>query len=94
LNSDSLKKMAQILAPGTLRQKHEQISLFTGGGHSALFDGDVSWKLSMTASDQVLRGDAESMDDALLHIKGVLEQIMKNQGPAAKVALSIEEKTA
>ena len=85
--------MARILAPGTLQQKHEQISLFTAGGHSALFDGDVAWKLSLAASDQVLKGDAESMDDALLQIKGVLEQIMKNQGPAAKVALSIKEKT-
>jgi hypothetical protein len=86
--------MAQILAPGTLQQKHEQISLFAAGGHGALFDGDVSWKLSLPASDQVLKGDAESMDDALQQIKNVIAQMMKNQGPAAPVALSLQEKAA
>jgi hypothetical protein len=86
------KKIEQILTPGSLRAKHEQISLFMAGGYSMLYSGDVDWKLSLPEEDKILKGNAESLDEAFSQIKGIIEEILKNTNPATKVALVIKEK--
>jgi predicted nuclease of restriction endonuclease-like RecB superfamily len=88
------KKIAQIFIPGPLQQKHDEISLFLAGGYSMLYRGDVAWKLSIPEADQLLKGDAENMDEAFSQIKGVMEEIMKKMNPATKVAVSVKEKDA
>jgi hypothetical protein len=87
-----LKQVEQILTPGTLEQKLEQISLFLAGGNSTQFTGDVNWKVTLPDDDRAMKGDAESIDEAMTMIKGVIEELIERTGPAAKVAVSVKEK--
>jgi hypothetical protein len=92
MSNPVLKQVEQILTPGTLEQKREQISLFLANGNSTQFAGDVFWKVTMPDDDRVMKGDAESIDEAMSIIKGVIEELIQKTGPAAKVAVSVKGK--
>lgn len=90
----ALERMTEVFTPGTLQQKHAQLSLVLASGDSMLFDGDVAWKVVIPASDQILKGNAESLDEACAMMKATLAEIMKTLNPATKVTLAVTEKTA
>lgn len=92
MSNPVLKQVEQILTPGTLEQKHEQISLFLTSGNSVQFTGDLFWKVTLPDDDRAMKGDAESLDEAMTMIKGVIEELIERTGPAAKVAVSVKEK--
>lgn len=83
------KKVAEILRPGSLQEKHAEIALFLRSGASLLYSGNVTWKVSLPGADR--NGEAESIDHALAHIRALLEEALRDTSPAAKVSLAIRE---
>ena len=85
-----MKRVSEIFSTGTVQEKHQQISLFFADGHSLLYSGDIRWKLTIPALDQVHRGVAESIDHALPEIQSLLEGAMQSLNPTTKVHLVVE----
>ena len=92
MTKNTMKKVAEILRPGTLRQKQEQIDHFLTSGLSMLYSGDVAWKMVLKDEDKTLKGDAESLDAAFAQIRNVMDEILKHTSPASTVALAVKEK--
>ena len=90
LSKQAVKRIAEIFSTGTVQEKHQQIALFFADGHSLLYSGDVRWKLTIPAVDQVHRGMAESIDHALPQIQTLLEGVMQTLHPATKISLAVE----
>ncbi|MDE1151845.1 MAG: hypothetical protein PW788_04835 [Micavibrio sp.] len=90
--SNTMKKVEEILRPGTLAEKQEQIDLFISGGHSMLYSGDVAWKMTLKKEDKVVKGDAPSLDEAFSQMRSVMAEILKHTSPDSPVALAVKEK--
>ncbi len=92
MTKNTMKKVAEILRPGTLRQKQEQIDHFLTSGLSLLYSGDVAWKMVLKDEDKTLKGDAASIDEAFSQIRSVMEEILKHTSPDSAVRLAVKEK--
>ena len=92
MKNNTMKKVAEILRPGTLRQKQEQIDHFLTSGLSMLYSGDVAWKMVLKDEDKTVKGDASSIDEAFGQIRGVMEEILKHTSPDSAISLAVKEK--
>jgi hypothetical protein len=86
----TLKRVRELLKPGTLIQKYEDITLFLGSGHSMLYSGDVSWKVSLPGNE--VKGNAESVDHALTDISRLFVKLLQENKPDTKVRLDVRSK--
>jgi hypothetical protein len=83
----TLKRVRDLLKPGMLMQKYEEITLFLGQGHSMLYSGDVTWKVSLPGKE--LKGDAESIDHALTDISRLFVKLLQENTPDTKVSMDV-----
>jgi hypothetical protein len=86
----TLKRVRDLLKPGMLMQKYEEITLFLGQGHSMLYSGDVTWKVSLPG--KVLQGDAESIDHALTDISRLFVKLLQENTPDTKISMDVRTK--
>lgn len=90
----ALQRMTELFTPGTVAQKLGQIEQLMVSGDSRLFEGAVAWKVLVTDADQILKGDADSLDDALGMMRSTLKLVEMNQSPSTRVTLAVAEKNA
>lgn len=83
----TLKRVRELLKPGMLMQKYEEITLFLGQGHSMLYSGDVTWKVSLPGKE--LKGDAESVDHALTDISRLFVKLLQENTPDTRVSMDV-----
>jgi hypothetical protein len=86
----TLKRVRDLLKPGMLMQKYEEITLFLGQGHSMLYSGDVTWKVSLPG--KVMQGDAESIDHALTDISRLFVKLLQENKPDTKISMDVRTK--
>ena len=86
----TLKRVRDLLKPGMLMQKYEEITLFLGQGHSMLYSGDVTWKVSLPG--KIVKGDAESIDHALADISRLFVKLLQENKPDTKVSMVVTSK--
>lgn len=81
LSKIALLKMQAFFVSGALGAKRDEAQALVYAGDSIPFEGGVRWSIVLQEADKRLRGESESLDQALSDMIAVMTLLLETHAP-------------